>query len=137
MMTQRTKFKIILYTVLLVIAIALLLVWWSYTRALGRDYQRLADLKLMQVELTDYFANFNTYKIPECQVNSPVNFCTGKNDRTIAVGNITDPTDSGDYRYLVGELSDNNYKIYFSFEIGVGGVAPGGYALTRSGIVNR
>jgi hypothetical protein len=136
-MRQRTKFKIIIYSILLVIAISLLMVWWSYTRALGRDYQRLADMKLLQVELTDYFTNFNTYKIPECQSNSPVNFCTGKGDRTMAVEGIIDPTSSGSYQYIIGELTDSEYRVYFSFEIGVGGLDAGGYTLTKSGIVVR
>ncbi|MEK7653085.1 MAG: hypothetical protein AAB358_01205 [Patescibacteria group bacterium] len=133
-MFPRTRFKIFAYSILLVIAIGLL-IWWSfYNAAKGRDYERLGEMKILQSELNYYFLNFDTYEIPGCQIGSPVNLCVGENLRWLNIGKIIDPKNSGNFQFIVAELSPDNFKINFSLETGVGGLPRGNYILTKEGI---
>jgi hypothetical protein len=133
-MTQRTRFKAVVYVVLIIIAVSLLVWWNGYNSAKSRDYQRLADLEILQSQLTYYFYDFNTYQIPECQIDSLVNYCNGSGDRVVDLRRIVDPINRGMYQYTVNSLLDSDYIISFALETKVAGVVPGAYVLTKKGI---
>ena len=61
-------------------------------------------------------------------------FFSGKGDKIINVSNIVDPLNELNFQYVVRSLSDEDFRIDFAFEIGIGGLAPGNYILTRQGI---
>lgn len=133
-MGKRLKLKLLIYTILAVILVAVLWWWIAYNQGKTRDYKRLADIKVIQAELTEYYRRFNTYKIPECQGNSLVNFCVGKGDQAVGFQAIIDPLNSGAYQYIVDSLLDNDYIISFSLERGMVGVPAGNYVLTKEGV---
>ncbi|HLD28564.1 MAG TPA: hypothetical protein VJB67_03030 [Patescibacteria group bacterium] len=137
-MLDRTRFKFIVYILLLAIAISLL-AWWSiYSSAKSRDYERLADMKNLEAELINYYYHYNTFEVPEClsgdDSKTLINFCQGKGDRTLNVSNIIDPINFGSYQYVVNYLSLDNFSVSFAFETGIGGLPSGAYVLTREGI---
>lgn len=133
-MFQRARFKLIAYVALFIIALAVLSWWFSYNRAKGRDYERLVEMKVLAAQLNNYFFHFNTYQIPQCQVNTLVNFCLGKNGRIIKIDHLIDPINKNQFQYLVSDLSDDNFQVNFAFEVGVGGLRKGNYVLTKEGI---
>jgi len=133
-MLQRIKFKIVVYGILLILAIIVLVWWASISLAQGRDYERLADLEIIQAELTDYFSSFNTYQVPGCEANTLVNYCVGRAERNLQLDQIVDPLDDGVFQYVVLGLSDDDFSIYFSLEKGIGGLPSGSYSLTKNGI---
>ena len=133
-MSKRKKIKIAIYITLFIIAIALLSWWFVFNIKRGRDYQRLGDMRVLESELNIYFFKFNTYIVPECSVGSVVNFCTGKEDRKIKVEEIIDPKNSDDFRYIVAEMSDDNFRIEFYLETKMFKLLPGKYALTKEGL---
>lgn len=133
-MSQRNVFKIFVYIFLLVIAIGLLVWWVVYNNARSRDYDRLAQIKLLQLELTDYFFEFNTFQIPQCPTDSLVNYCLGRGDRTLAVSGIIDPKNRGNFQFIFEEILQNDFAVSFSLEQGVGGLSAGNYVLTKEGI---
>ena len=133
-MTQRTKFKIAVYGLLFVIACICL--WWfnSIIVAKARDYERLADLKIIQGELTAYYYKFNTYKIPACADNTILNSCISQGQ--INFSQISDPLSSGIYQYVIYSLSDTDYQIGFALETKMGGLNAGGHIYGKNGVVN-
>ena len=133
-MFQRTRFKIFAYSTLFIIAVGLLIGWFFYNAAKGRDYERLGEMKMLQSELNYYFLNFDTYEIPGCQIGSLMNLCVGETIRRLNVSKIIDPKNSGNFRFIVAELSPDNFKINFLLETGVGGLPRGNYFLMREGI---
>lgn len=132
-MFRKTK-KIIIYSGLLIIAIALL-IWWTFfnfTRA--RDYQRLGDMRILESAFNSYFFKFNTYQIPECSAGSVINFCTGQNKQILDVSQIIDPVSDGNLRYVIASLADDNFKVEFYLESSLAGLPSGQYALTKEGL---
>jgi len=131
-MTQRTKFKIIVYVLLLAIA-AVLLAWFSMAMsAKARDYQRLSDLKIIQAKFTAYYFKHNTYRIDACNENSMVNSCS--NDQ-IDLSKHLDPSGSGIYKYVIYSLSDTDYQIGFALETKMGGLMLGGHIYSKEGVI--
>lgn len=134
-MIQRTRFKLIIYLIFLIFLLGLLLWWFSIGRAQGRDYERLADLKQIQAEFLIYFSRFNTYQVSDCQLQQPIHFCSGEDNRGLLnIINIVDPLNQPPYQYLVSDLTDDDFIIDFAFERGVGGLSAGNYFLTKNGI---
>lgn len=134
-MTQRNKFKAVIYAFLLVIAISLLVWFMLYNAAVSRDLQRLGDLRIIQAQLADYYAKYNTYIIPGCQPGAAVNTCGGQGARRLSLSGIVDPTNDRGYQYTFGSLNDGEYRVNFGFELGLGNLPAGGYGMTKNGIV--
>ncbi|HNW09425.1 MAG TPA: hypothetical protein PK619_02130 [bacterium] len=132
-MLQRTKFKLTVYAVLLVIFLALLIWLAVFNAAQSRDYKRLSDMRLAQAELMDYFLQFNTFVVDECQTGSLLNFCQGRDGYASDLSAIIDPVNEGNFQYVVSDLSADNFRIDFSLEVGAGGLSAGNYALTVAG----
>ncbi len=132
-MSKHTIFKAIVYLFLLFLAVFALVFWFIYNGEQSRDYQRLGDLKIIQSEMADYFAQYNTYVIPECNPEMTIDQCVGKGDRHLANSKFFDPINSGNYRYIVKSLSDDDFAIQFYLEAGVSKVIPGGYLWTKNG----
>lgn len=126
-MNRRTRFKLGLYLVLLIISISLLVWFWVYNVAKIRDLERLADMRTTQAYFNIYFYHHNTYVLDQCSVNTPINFC-GLNSALI------DPVNNGVFQYIVKDLSLENYRIDFALEVGVAGLTPGIYSLDKEGI---
>jgi len=133
-MLQSTRYKIIIYSLISVILFALLGFWLYFSRAESRDYQRLADLKVWQNILSDYYARNGTYKIPNCEAPMALSQCLQKYVGRQAIDNIDDPVNVSPYRYTVVSLSDIDYEINFALEAGLGGLKPGQYIWTKSGV---
>ena len=133
-MSKRSKIKIIIYSVLLIIILAFLVWWFSYNSTQARDYQRLGDMRVLEAALNSYFFRFNTYQIPECGPGSVINFCTGRGERTIEVAEIIDPVNLDNLRYVVADLTADNFRVEFYLEGSLAGLPSGRYALTREGL---
>ena len=133
-MTQRTYFKLSVYSVLLVVTVIFYIWWLSFNNSRYRDYERLGDLKVIQAVMADYFAQFNTYDIPQCIVGSAINTCSGDDFGPLAALGLKDPINSGSYRYVMSSFSANDFQIDFSFENNISGLAAGRHSLTQSGI---
>lgn len=133
-MLQRTRFKLFTYSALLIIAIGLLTYWLLLMAAQGHDYERLGQMKVLESELNRYFLNFNTYEIPGCPLNSPVNFCVGAGLWRLKTEKIIDPVNNGRFRFIVIDLSPDDFQISFALETGVAGLSAGDYVLRREGI---
>lgn len=133
-MLQRTKFKITLYSLIFVILAVLLAFWIYLASAQSRDYQRLADLRVWQNILSDYYSKNGTYVIPGCDAGRTLSQCLVKQSGRISINNIDDPVNSGDYRYVVAGLSDDDFQISFALEAGIGGLGPGKYIWTKNGV---
>ncbi len=132
-MSIKTK-KIIIYSTLLIIAVSLL-IWWNFFNVIrARDYQRLGDMRVLESEMNSYYIKYNTYIVPECLGGSLINFCTGNSDRPLNVSTIVDPINLNSLRYVVGQMHDDNFKVEFNLEGGVGGLPSGIYTLTREGL---
>lgn len=129
-MTTRQKLKTVLYSLLFLTLFILLGFWLYYTSLQTRDYQRLADLKLIQEEFNRYYAIYATFEVAGCRLNEPISGCFSNFSPNV----ITDPLNTGAYRYLVRSLAEDNYEIEFSFEVGLTGVQSGTYILTKNGI---
>lgn len=133
-MNRKIKIKIIVYGTLLVVALAILVWWFFYNSARARDYERLGDMRVLEAALNSYFFKFNTYKIPECGEGSVINFCLGTGDQAVKIGAIIDPVNSNNLKYLVSQLTDDNFRVEFYLESGLGGLPSGQYALTKEGL---
>ena len=133
-MTQRTKFKITIYLILLIILVSMLIWWMIYNSGRSRDFERLADMKIIEAEMNNYYLKFNTYKIADCPNDTAINFCVGKDSKVLEVSNIIDPLSQLNFQYVVRSLTDDDFQIDFAFEVGVGGLLPGNYSLTKQGI---
>lgn len=132
-MIQRTKFKLAVYAALLVIFLSVLVWLVFFNLARSRDYRRLADMRLAQAELMDYFLQFNTFMVDECQVGSLLNFCQGRDGYGDNLATLIDPVNESDFQYMVSDLSADNFRIDFSLEVGASGLSAGNYALTVAG----
>lgn len=125
-MLQSTRYKIIIYCLISAILLALLGFWIYFAKAQARDYQRLADLKVWQNILSDYYLRNGTYKILNCDNGELLSACLGNN--------LLDPKNISPYQYSVASLSDTDYGINFSMEAGIGGLKPGQYIWTKTGV---
>ncbi|MFA5021428.1 MAG: hypothetical protein WC517_05250, partial [Patescibacteria group bacterium] len=65
-MLRQTKYKITIYALAGLILLTLLGFWLYWASAQARDYRRLADLKVWQNILSDYYAQNGTYRVPDC-----------------------------------------------------------------------
>lgn len=126
--------KIAVYVFLLIVAIGLLIWWLNYNFMKSRDYERLAEMKVLQAQMIDYYRHFNTYQIDGCQAEMPVNLCVGAAGRQVAVDKLIDPINKKPFQYLVNELTDNDFSVRFSLETSVAGLPAGQRVLTKNGI---
>lgn len=133
-MLQRTKYKILIYTLISVILLALLGFWLYFSTAQARDYQRLADLRVWQNIMNDYYAKYGTYAIPNCEPGEMISQCFRGDNTRSATNNVNDPINTAPYQYTVASLSDIDYEISFSLEAGIGGLKPGQYIWTKNGV---
>lgn len=133
-MLQRQKFKIALYVVIFAIILTVLGFWIYLASAQSRDYQRLADLKVTQNVLADYFSKYGSYQVPNCDIGETLSRCLKTTVNGKVINNINDPLNSGVYRYVVGSLAVDDYEINFSLEAGIGGLSRGTYVFTKNGI---
>lgn len=133
-MFQRTRFKIAVYVLLFVIALATLIWWQGYNRERGRDYERIGQMQVLSFLLADYFFRFNTYEISGCAVGAAISDCQGGDSRQLSGDKIVDPINRGSFRFVVKEISADNFRVDFALESGVGGLKAGNYFLTRDGI---
>lgn len=124
-MLQKQKLKLAIYGLIIALVLISSAFVAYYFRAQSRDYQRLADLKVGQTALSDYFLRNGTYLVAGCQPGMELNGCLPIN--------VKDPINSGDYRYLVVNLSDADYEIKFSLETGLGGLQKGVHILDKNG----
>ena len=131
-MTVRQKLKIVLYSLLFLTLFILLGFWLYLASSQARDYRRLADLKLIQEEFNRYYITSATFAVSGCRLNEPIADCFSSFSPNV----IKDPVDSGAYRYFVRGLSEDDYEVEFSFEVGIGGLSGGSYILTKNGIRN-
>lgn len=132
-MEQRTRFKIIVYTILLIIALLLLSIWIWYASGWSRDFQRVGDLKQIQLAMSIYYSQYGTYYLKDCSIGMKVADCFTKQP-ILKFFKITDPLSLGYYNYLIGSINDNFYEINFALEQGVGGLTAGRYILTKEGV---
>lgn len=133
-MLQRTKYKILIYTLISVILVTLLSFWLYFSTAQARDYQRLADLRVWQNILSDYYAKYGTYIISNCEPGQVISQCFKGDNLKSAINDINDPINSTPYQYTVASLSDIDYEISFTLEAGLGGLKPGQYIWTKNGV---
>jgi hypothetical protein len=129
-MTTRQKLKTVLYSLFFLTLFILLGFWLYYASLQTRDYRRLSDIRLIQEEFNRYYAVYATFDVAGCRINEPIAGCFYGFSPNI----ISDPLDVGVYRYLVRSLTEDNYEIEFSLEVGLAGVSPGTYILTKNGI---
>lgn len=133
-MEQRTRFKIIVYTILLIISLLLLVIWIWYVSGWSRDFQRVGNLKQIQLAMSTYYSQYGTYQLADCQIGMTVADCFAKQSIFKKLFKITDPLSSDYYNYLIGSLNNNFYEINFALEQGVGGLTAGRYILTKEGV---
>lgn len=133
-MLQRTRYKIIIYSLIGIIVSALLGFWLYFSTAQARDYQRLADLKVWQGILSDYYLHNGTYVIPNCDEGKLLSRCLSKVVGRQTINNIDDPVNVSPYQYIVANLSDVDYEINFALESGIGDLKPGSYLWTKNGV---
>jgi len=133
-MEQRTRFKIIVYVILAVIALTLLSFWVWYASSWRRDFQRVGDLKQIQVAMSRYYSQYGTYLISGCESGTRVDECFVKQSNILRSFRISDPLSSGYYNYIIGSLNEDFYEINFALESGVGGLPAGRYVLTKEGV---
>lgn len=119
---------------MLIIAISLLIWWIFFNTVRSRDYQRLGDMRVLEAEMNSYYLKYNTYIIPECLEGSLINFCIGNSNRSLSVDRIIDPVNASNLRYSLIQMNDDNFRIEFYLENGVGGLSSGLYALTKEGL---
>lgn len=133
-MLQRQKFKIALYVVIFAIILTVLGFWVYIASAQGRDYQRLADLKVIQNVLADYYSKNGSYQLPNCDIGETISQCLRMTNNGRVINNINDPINVGVYRYVIGNLNLDDFEINFTFEAGIGGLSRGTYVFTKNGI---
>lgn len=133
-MVKKGVRKILIYIFLLIIVLGVFVWWLNDDWAKGRDYRRLADMKILQAELAGFYGQFNTYKIPECQPGSAVNLCAGRNGRVVKTDGLIDPINKSPFQYTINELADDNFSIGFVLETAVAGLSAGRHILTKNGI---
>lgn len=133
-MRQRTRFKIIVYLILIIIALSLLFFWIWYASGWGRDFQRVGDLKQIQLTMASHYSQYGTYLIPNCESGIKLGDCFLRQNNALQLLNISDPLSSGYYNYIIGSLNENFYEINFALETGVGGMPAGRYVLTKEGV---
>jgi hypothetical protein len=136
-MATKTLLKNVIYFLLLVIAIGGLIYWFNYNAGRGRDYERLGDLKAIQNEFTAYFSKYNTYRLPDCKPEMTIDACNGNDIWHLGSNQYLDPTNSGDFRYVVKDLSDDDFIVAFSLEQGIGNFSAGNYLWTKNGIKTK
>lgn len=134
-MTQRRRFKIIIYSILLIAAIGSYVWWLNFNWAKERDYDRIADMRALQSELLIYYSKFNTFRIPGCSDGMLINFCQGNDKQSVGVESLVDPLNVGSYQYAVDQLLDNDFRISFAIETSLPNMPPGKYIITKSAIV--
>ena len=132
-MFQRTRFKIIIYALLLLIGLSIFAWWVLFNFARGRDYERLGDMKAIQAQMTAYFGEFNTFILPNCQPTFLISQC-GAKTKLADFSLFRDPLNAGNYRYIVSQLSESDFGINFTLETTIAGLAPGTYTMTKTGI---
>lgn len=125
-MLQQQKIKLAIYGLILTLVLIISAFTAYYFQTQARDYRRLADLKLIQTAMSDYFLRNGTYLIPNCQANSMVRSCLPLS--------VSDPLNSGDYRYFITGLSETDYEVRFSLETGLGELQKGSHILTKNGV---
>lgn len=133
-MLQRTKYKILIYSLISVIIFTLLGFWAYFSTAQSRDYRRLADLRVWQNILSDYYAKNGTYVLPNCYPGQVISDCFRGDNTKSATNVINDPINSSPYQYIVTSLTDSNYEISFTLESGLNGLKPGQYIWTKNGV---
>jgi hypothetical protein len=133
-MEQRTRFKIIVYVILAVIAITLLSFWAWFASGWRRDFLRVGDLKNIQVAMAQYYSQYGTYTLVGCDAGMKIGDCLRRQSSSVSKSNISDPLGSSYYNYIVGSLNDDFYEINFALEVGVGGLPAGRYVLTKDGV---
>jgi hypothetical protein len=134
-MNSRRRFKFIAYILFLCFSVGLCTWWFNFNWARERDYQRIADMRILQADLLFYYAHYNTFKIPQCVADTVVNYCQGSGDRTINFGNLIDPLNQGNYQYVIKELTDDNFQISYALETSLPNMPAGQYILTKSSVV--
>ncbi len=112
---------------LLILGLVFLVWWFFYNSAKGRDYQRLGEIKVIEGAMNGYFLKFNTYVVPGCNPNMDLMECKGQGDRVLNLGKTK-------YKYTVSEMSDQDFRLNFTFEIGLAGLPSGVYVLTKEGL---
>jgi type II secretory pathway pseudopilin PulG len=133
-MNARFRFKIIVYLILAILAVSLLIWWLMFGAAKGRDWRRLADIKLIEGELNSYFLKFNTYIIPECPDDSLINYCLGQDKRRLNFAALVDPKNKAPFQYVMRAMTEDNFRLDFALEAGIGGLPAGNYSLSKEGI---
>lgn len=136
-MATKTLLKNIIYLLLLIIGIGGLVYFFNYNAGRGRDYERLGDLKMIQSEFTTYFAKYNTYRLPDCKKDMAIDACNGNETWHLANNQYLDPVNSGDFRYVVKDLSDDDFIIAFGLEQGIGNLSAGNYLWTKTGVKTK
>ncbi len=129
-MKVNKRLKIIFYLFFFFIILSLLILWIYFAKAWSRDYQRIGDLKIIQENFNYYHVRNGTFIIDNCQLDEDISNCFFK----IFPSSISDPLNTGDNRYLVRRLYEDDYEIEFSLEVGVNELGPGKYILTKDGI---
>ena len=133
-MTQRTKFKLIAYLLLLAVLIGLVVWLWMYNNSVKRDYERISDMRVLQTRWLEYFNHYSTFEVNSCQIGRLVSVCGGDNGRSLSVDDLVDPKGSNQYHYLVEDVTESDFKVSFYLETNVGNLLPGKYVLTSQGI---
>ncbi len=133
-MTQRTRFKIVAYSMLLLLLVASLGFWVNYQMGRGRDAERLGDMKIAQQILARYFFQSNTYQLPQCETSMTIDQCASADKLLMPLSGLIDPINStNQYQYRVRQLSADNFALEVRFEHSIAGLAPGAYLVTKDG----
>jgi hypothetical protein len=133
-MNKQTRIRLIVYAIVFALLVVLLVFWSFLNTARGRDYQRLADMRILESSFNSYFFAFNSYEVPDCVAGSVVNFCTGRGDNILDVSGLMDPVSTGSMRYVVSEISQSSFRVEFILETSLAGLDKGVYALTPAGL---
>ena len=133
-MTQRTKFKLVIYFILLMIGISLVIWLFLHNNAVKRDYERISDMRQLQSRWLEYFGKFSTFEVPDCNVGRLISSCTGNNERLLDVSGLNDPLGKDQYYYVLEDLSQLDFTVGFYLETKIGNLLPGKYLLTSQGI---
>jgi len=133
-MIQRTKFKLSVYALLFIIA-SILIGWgWSVSLAYQRDADRLADMSLLRVRWVDYYHLFATYELTDCSTDGQIDECRGDERHPFGAGDIVDPVNAGEFRYVVDVLTPETFAVRFTLERGVASLERGQYVMTPDGV---
>lgn len=133
-MTQRTKFKLSVYALLLIIA-SILIGWgWSVSLAYQRDSERLADMNILRVRWLDYAYRYATYQPADCTPDMVVHDCRGNDQHPFDLSDIVDPVNMGGFQYVVDVITADTFAVRFALEQGVAGLSRGEYVMTPDGV---